>query len=84
MVAYEHLHQLVAGLAVDGHRFAAMRHGVDERLLRGIQQRVGLRARPRVAHRHHLDRLAMRVLHMRRDLLQTGVDGTIRRGALLI
>ena len=84
MVAYEHLHQFVVCLAVDGYWFAAMRHGVDERLLRGIQQCIGLRTRQCVSHRHHLNRLTVRILHMSRDFLQPGIDGTVRRSALLI
>ena len=61
-----------------------MRHRIDKRLLRGIKQRIGLRAWTCVAHRHHFDRLAMRVFHMCGDLFQTGVHGTVRRGAFLI
>ena len=84
MVAYEYFHQFAACLAVDGNRLSSMRYRIDKRLLRGIKQRIGLRAWTCVAHRHHFDRLAMRVFHMCGDLFQTGVHGTVRRGAFLI
>lgn len=61
-----------------------MRHGVDHRLRRRVEQSVGLRARPRVTHRHHVDRLAMRVFDLRGDLLKPRLDRTVARGALLV
>ena len=61
-----------------------MRHRVDQRLLGGVEQRVGLRARARVAHGHHLDRLAVLVLDAGRYVLQSRTHRTVRRGALLI
>lgn len=42
MIAHEDLNLVGSGLAIHGDGLAAMRHGVDERLLRGIEQRVGL------------------------------------------
>ena len=44
MVAYEHFHKFAACFAVDGNRLSSMRYRIDTRLLRGVKQRIGLRA----------------------------------------
>ena len=84
MVAHEHFNHRVAGLAIQRHRLAAMRDRIDQRLTGGVQQRIGLGARPRVAHGDHLNRLAVLVLHLGGDLLQSGSHRTIRCGTFLI
>ena len=84
MIAHEDLNLVGAGLAIHGDGLAAMRYGVDERLLRGIEQRVGLGTGPRVAHGHHFDRFAVLVFRLRGDGLQPGADRTVRCGAFLI
>ena len=42
VVTYEHFDHVITRFAIHGNRFSAVGHGVDERLLRGVEQRVGL------------------------------------------
>ena len=84
VVAHEHFDSRIRGFAVKGDRFAAMGDGIDQRLTRGVQQRIGLGAWMGIAHSDHLNRFAMFVLNLGGDLLQPGADGTIRCGTFLI
>ena len=84
VVAHEHFDRRICSFAVEGDRLAAMGDGIDQRLTRGVQQRIGLDARMGVAHSDHLNRFAMFVLNLGGDLLQPGADGTIRCGTFLI
>ena len=62
-----------------------MRDGVDHRLPRRIEQRIGLpHSAAASAHRDHLNRLAMRVFHLCGDLLQTGAHRPVARGPFLV
>ena len=70
-VAHEHLDALLADLGVDGHRLRSGElGGVDERLARGGDERLGARVERAVADRHDVDGDAVVLLDLGRGELE--------------